>query len=280
MSGYTRPSSLDAAYAARAAHPDWVVLAGGTDLMVGVLHRPAPPGVIDLFGLAPLRGIEVTGDCFRIGAATTYAELLRHEVVAAELPLLRACAEEVGALQIQERGTIGGNVATSSPVGDTLPALLALDAEVVLGSAQGPRRVPYHSFCTGYRKVDLRPDELIVAFELPRPAPPHQHWRKVGTRKAQSISKVMLAASARDAGDALQDVRVAMGAVADRPVRLRGVEALLEGQVPDAALAEAARAQVAREITPISDVRSTAPYRLRVAQNLVARFVLELAGGA
>lgn len=281
MTAYVKPADLAEACAARASHPDYLLLAGGTDYMVGVLHKHAPAGVIDLFDLSGLRGIERRDDAWRIGAATTYADLLRHEELCAELPLLAQCAREIGAVQIQERGTLGGNMGTSSPVGDTLPCLLALDAQVELASQEGVRRVPYDGFCTGYRQTAARPDELIAAIELPRPAPGVQFWRKVGTRKAQAISKVMVAASARAlsvdprALGPLRDVRLAMGAVADRPLRLKAVEALLEGQTPSAELAEAARAKVAEEIKPISDVRSTAPYRLFAAQNLAARFVLE-----
>lgn len=279
MSDYVRPASLEEALAARASHPEWQVVAGGTDLMVGVLRRPPPPGVIDLFGLAPLRGIREEPDgAVRIGAATTYADLLGSPLVAELFPALRACVREIGALQIQERGTVGGNIATSSPVGDTLPVWLALDAELELGSTRGGRTVPYHAFCTGYRQVDLRPDELILAVRLPRPAAGlRQFWRKVGTRKAQAISKVMVAASALLSEDgAIAHARLAMGAVADRPVRLRAAEALLAGERPGPALAERVRAQVRAEVVPISDVRSTASYRLASAANLAARFVLGL----
>lgn len=278
MSEYLRPSTLEDALAARAAHPEWTVLCGGTDLLVGALERSDPAGVLDLFGLAPITGVERSDDGgIRVGAATTYAELLRSELVRAELPALHACAREVGAVQIQARGTLGGNMVTSSPVGDTLPVLLALDAEVEVASAAGARRVPYHVFCTGYRQVDLAADELLVAIHFPAGcADLRQSWRKVGTRRAQAISKVMVAAAARLADGKIEHVRVALGAVADRPIRARAVEAALTGQAPSEALAAAAREALAGEITPISDLRSTKEYRLRVAQNLVARFVLEL----
>lgn len=278
MTDYVKPASLDDAYAARAAHADYVLLAGGTDYMVGVLHRPAPTGVIDLFGLEGLCGISVSEAGIRIGAATTYADVLGHEALTSAFPSLRTCVSEIGATQIQARGTVGGNIGTSSPVGDTLPALLALDAVLELGSSRGTRKVPYAEFCTGYRQTVLAPDELIVAIELPLPAPGIQFWRKVGTRRAQAISKVMVAASATREGEALTQVRLAMGAVADRPIRLTAVEAMIEGQAPSAELAEQVRAAVGEAITPISDIRSTAPYRLRAAQNLAARFVLQQAG--
>lgn len=276
---YLRPKSLADAFGARAAHPDYALLAGGTDLMVGILHRPQPVGVIDLFGLSELcsisRRTSAGQKVVRIGAGTTYAELLADAELCASFPLLAASVREIGATQIQARGTMGGNMGTSSPVGDTLPVLLALDARVELGSARGLRQVPYADYCTGYRQTAMAKDELIVAVELPLPAPEIQFWRKVGTRKAQAISKVMVAASARREAGLLREVRIAMGAVADRPVRLRVVEGLCEGQAPSEALAETVRGAVADAIAPISDIRSTAPYRLLAAQNLAARFVLE-----
>lgn len=274
-----RPRTLAEALAARATHPDWLVVAGGTDLMVGALHRAPPPGVIDVFGIRELQGIHRLELKVRIGAGTTYAQLLENTLVSRVFPSLHQACAEVGALQIQARGTLGGNMATSSPVGDTLPCLLALDAQVVLVSAtNGERRVPYHAFCTGYRKVDLREDELIVAVELPEPIPGTvQVWRKVGTRKAQAISKVMLAATGYvDAAGRISRARVALGAVADRPIRLRAVEALLLGQAPTEALAAGAADAVRAAITPITDVRSTKEYRLDVAARLVAGFVRTL----
>ena len=276
MSGYVRPASLDEALAARRAHPDWVVLAGGTDLLVSANHRDAPAGVLDVFGLDGLVGIRGEPDgTIVIGAATTYAAILASELVARELPALAMASREVGALQIQARGTLGGNMATSSPVGDTLPVLLALDAEVELASARaGARRVAYGDFLTGYRKTALAGDELIVAVRFPpRPAGARQTWRKMGTRRAQSISKVMLAGCAQVEGGVIRHVRLALGAVADRPVRARAAEAIVLGQPPGKATADLARAAVAAEILPIDDVRSTADYRRAAASNVVARFI-------
>jgi xanthine dehydrogenase small subunit len=280
MTDYLRPDTLEEALRARRAHPDMVVLAGGTDLLVAANARPAPAGVIDLFGLAALGGIRGEDDGgVVLGAAVTYAQILASEVCRRELPALCAAAREVGAAQIQARGTLGGNIGTSSPVGDTLPVLLALDAEVTVASEAGERVVPYAEFCTGYRRTALAADELIVRVRVPPRAPgARQVWRKVGTRRAQSISKVMLAACVRTGDDGrIAHARVALGAVADRPIRARRVEAALLGQAPGDALAAAARAELAAEIRPIDDVRSTASYRLKVAQNLVARLVLSLA---
>jgi xanthine dehydrogenase small subunit len=275
MTGYVRPATLAAAVAARAEHPDWLVLAGATDAMVNAAHRPAPAGIVDLWGLGELIGVRVEAGEIAIAAATPWRVIQQDAAVVAAIPILAAAAREIGALQIQVRGTIGGNVATSSPVGDSLPVLLALDALVDVVSVRGVRTIPYRDFCVGYRTTALAADELIATVRFPVPAAGvHLHWRKVGTRRAQSISKVMAAAAIQVAGGVVQSARVALGAVADRPVRVPAAEAAVIGQPVGAASADAAAAAVLSSITPIDDVRSTAAYRLEVAANLVRRFVL------
>jgi len=276
MTAYLRPASLDEAVAARAAHPDWMVLAGGTDLMVNANHRPAPVGILDLWALGELRGITAGDDgALRIGAATPWLDVVESRRVAERAPILVAAAREIGALQIQARGTIGGNVGTSSPVGDSLPVLLALDATIELRSAEGARIVPYREFCTGYRTTVMGPDELIAAVHVPAQHPAaRQLWRKVGTRRAQSISKVMAAAVLRVEGGRFVEARIGLGAVAERPIRATAAEAALLGAAPDPAAADAAAAALAGTLRPINDVRSTAAYRLTVVQNLIRRFVL------
>lgn len=272
MTGYIRPRDLDEALATRAAHPDWMVLAGGTDLMVNANHRAAPAGILDLWRLPAIGFVRVTDEAIAIGAGTTWHEVERHPAIRARMLPLAAAAREIGALQIQARATLGGNVGTSSPVGDSLPVLLALDAELEVASVRGRRRVPYHAWCTGYRTTQLLPDELIVAAHLPVPgATTRTTWRKVGTRRAQSISKVMGAAAITLDGDVVTSARVALGAIAERPIRIAAVEAAVRGQRLGRA-AEAARAAVRASIRPIDDVRSTADYRCEVAENLVARF--------
>jgi CO/xanthine dehydrogenase FAD-binding subunit len=272
MTAYVRPRDLDEALAARAAHPDWMVLAGGTDLMVNANHAAVPAGIVDLWRLAAICFVRVADDAIAIGAGTTWHEVDRHPAIRARMAPLAAAAREIGALQIQARATVGGNVGTSSPVGDSLPVLLALDAELEVASVRGARRVPYREWCTGYRTTGLAPDELIVAAHVPVPGPATRAmWRKVGTRRAQSISKVMGAAAITFDGDVVVDARVALGAVADRPIRIAAVEAAVRGQ-RRAAAADAARAAVRATIRPIDDVRSTADYRREVAENLVARF--------
>jgi len=269
---YLRPRDLDEALAARAEHPDWMVLAGGTDLMVNANHRPAPSGILDLWRLAAIGFVRVADGSIAIGAGTTWREVEGHPAICAQLAPLAAAAREIGALQIQARGTLGGNVGTSSPVGDSLPVLLALDAELEVASVRGRRRVAYRDWCTGYRTTQLAADELIVAAHVPVPGrTTRTTWRKVGTRRAQSISKVMGAAAITLDGDLVTDARVALGAVAERPIRLAAVEAVVRGLRLGQA-AEAARAVVRATIRPIDDVRSTAAYRREVAENLVARF--------
>jgi CO/xanthine dehydrogenase FAD-binding subunit len=272
MTAYLRPRDLDEALAVRAAHPDWMVLAGGTDLMVNAPRAVVPAGILDLWRLAPICFVRVSDDAVALGAGTTWHEVEQHPAIRQRMAPLAAAAREIGALQIQARATVGGNVGTSSPVGDSLPVLLALDAELEVASVRGARRVPYHEWCTGYRTTQLSPDELIVAAHVPVPGPATRTtWRKVGTRRAQSISKVMGAAAITLDGDVVTSARVALGAVADRPIRIAAVEAAVRGQRLGAA-AEAARAAVRTSIKPIDDVRSTADYRREVAENLVARF--------
>ena len=273
MTAYLRPRTLAEALEAKAQHPDWMVLAGGTDLMVNATHRAAPAGILDLWRLAELRGIgKADTDALTIGAGTTWLEVEHHADVKHSFGPLAAAAREIGALLILARGTLGGNVGTSSPVGDSLPVLLAFDAELELASVRGRRRVPYREFCTGYRRTALAADELIVAAHLPPPVGrTRTTWRKVGTRRAQSISKVMGAAFIELDGEVVTKARVALGAVADRPIRIAAVEQAVVG-LPLGKAAEAARAAMRTAIKPIDDIRSTAAYRREVAENLVARF--------
>ncbi len=272
MTAYLRPTDDAHAIALRAAHADYLVLAGGTDLLVAAHHKPVPVGILDIAGR--FAGISVDADAARIGAGTTWRAIATSPELAATWPILPAAAREVGALQIQTRGTIGGNLATSSPVGDGLPVLLALDATIHLASVRGARAVPYRAFCTGYRTTALGADELITAVTVPRPAPgTYLGWRKVGTRAAQSISKVMAACALELVDGRIAAARFGVGAVAATPIRAAAAEAAATGQPPTAATAAAVAAALRHDITPIDDVRSTAAYRLEVAGNLLARFV-------
>jgi CO/xanthine dehydrogenase FAD-binding subunit len=240
-------------------------LAGATDLYValnfGTLDSTR---FLNLWGLESLRRITLRENMLSIGALATYTSLVRSRLVRSRLPMLASAAREVGGMQIQNRGTLGGNVANGSPAGDTLPVLAVAEAVVVLRSVDAERRVPFGNFYTGYRATVRQPDELIVAFEIP-PVEGRQWFRKVGTRAAQAISKVVMAAVR---GPRL---RIALGSVAPTVVRLSGVErALANGGSMD----EAVR-RLDQDIRPIDDLRSTGPYRRDVAANLLRRFWAE-----
>lgn len=270
---WLRPRTLDEALAARAAHPSWMVLAGGTDLLVHAHRQQPPEGVIDLWRLPALTAIRLDDAGVMLGAGITWHEVAQHPEIVRRLPIVAAAAREIGALQIQTRGTIGGNLATSSPVGDSLPGWLALDAIIHLASARGTRSMPYEAFCAGYRKTVLAADELITGIFVPWPTPDTQlFFRKVGTRRAQSISKVVAAAAFTVTDGVICTARIAVGAVADRPVRLRDAEA---AAVTCRSAEDVARVvdAVRHAITPLSDVRSTADYRRQTAAAVVARFV-------
>jgi len=253
----------------------WRPYAGGTDLMVlfeaGLL---AHKKFVSVWRLAELKGTEVTSDYVTLGALTTYTDVQRDEVLQREFPTLCAAARETGGWAIQNRGTLGGNVANASPAADSPPALLAYGAQLELVSAAGARWIDYADFHTGYKRTVMRTDELIARIRLPRPqAGAVSYYRKVGTRRAQAISKVCLAATAHVEGKRIASARVALGSVAPTVVRCRRTEELLRDQLVDEKLIEAARAAIAEEIAPIDDVRSTAEYRLRVAQNLLEDFL-------
>jgi CO/xanthine dehydrogenase FAD-binding subunit len=258
-----RPRRLREALALLHDEGPLVPLAGGTDLFValnaGVLK---PARYLDLWAIDELRGIEKdSGRGLSFGALTTYSDVIASKKVARRLPILQAAAREIGGVQIQNRGTLAGNIENGSPAGDAVPVLMAADARVVLASRErGEREVPLAEYYLGYRATVRRPDELIVRIRA-RPGKGAQHFRKVGTRAAQAISKVVMAA----VGD-----RVAFGSVAPTVMRARKLEAYLAGGGRD--VAEAQRLLL-DEIKPIDDVRSTADYRRRVAANLIAEWL-------
>jgi xanthine dehydrogenase small subunit len=254
-------------------------LAGGTDALV---ERAAGMGAtaryLDLAALSELRGIRMADGALVLGAATTYAELRRNPLVAEHVPVLAEMAAEVGAAQIQNRGTLGGNIATASPAGDSLPVLIALDAEIVVGGLRGERTVPAAAFFPAYRRTALAANELILRIRVPLVPGRSIAFRKVGTRRAQAISVVVLAVAWRREGAAWHDVRVALGSVAPVPIRARATEATLEGASPTEEVAALAAATLAAEVTPIDDVRSTADYRRTVAGRILHRIIRDAAG--
>lgn len=275
----TSPRRLDEALALL-AEPDggpWRPLAGGTDLMVqitGEIGEP-PERILDIWALDELRGITVEGDTLVIGALTTYTEIRRSPIVAEVLPSLADAAATIGAAQIQNRGTLGGNVVNASPAGDTLPLLLATDAEMVLGSTRGERSVPATAFWPAYRTTARRDDELLLRIRIPLVAGRQVRFRKIGTRRAQAISKVVMALAWRTDGEGgpWRNVRLALGSVAATTVRAPATESTLEDAHPTRETAAAAAEALAAEITPIDDVRSTADYRRAVAVRVLHRLV-------
>lgn len=275
------PGSLPAALSLLAEKPStWLPIAGGTDVMVQYAACKLPVRkLVSIWNLPELRRVDVSASELCIGAGCTYTDLRRHDVIAREFPLLARAASWIGGISNQNRGTIGGNIVNASPAADSLPALLAYEAELILASARGERRVAYRHFHTGYKRMELAPDELVRAVCLPRRFSEYiPYTRKVGTRNAQAISKVCVAALGRMEVGAITDVRIAIASVAPIPLRLIETEQLLRGQRLEPSLVSLARKTAAAEIRPIDDIRSTARYRSAVAGNLVAEF-LELLGG-
>ena len=277
----TSPRELDEAYAILAEGPVRPI-AGGTDLMValtGELGEP-PARILDLWRLDALRGIALDGDAVSLGALTTYTEIRRSALCREHLPVLVEAAATIGAAQIQNRGTIGGNVVNASPAGDTLPVLLAADASFVVGSARGERTVAAAEFWPAYRQTALAPDELLVRIRIPLRAGRELRYRKIGTRRAQSISKVVMALGWRDGAPAAPwtDVRLALGSVAATPIRARATEAVLDGRSPTPETADRAAETLAGELAPIDDVRSTAEYRRLAAARVLHRLIREAGG--
>jgi len=275
----TTPPSLADALALLNREPGvWKPFAGGTDLMVLLEAGKLPHlNYINIWGLQELRGIDVTDSHITLGALTTYTDVQSHPVLQSEFPMLCQAASETGGLAIQNRGTLGGNIVNASPAADSPPALLAYDAEIELISTDGSRWLAYNRFHTGYKQMLIGPNELLSRVRMPRNTRGAGHYyRKVGTRKAQAISKVCLAALAKLDDDQISDIRIALGSVAPIVVRCVQTEDALRGQTPDAGTINSACARLSQEISPIDDIRSTADYRLQVARNLLTDFLLTL----
>jgi CO/xanthine dehydrogenase FAD-binding subunit len=272
----TTPASLAQALALIGDEPGvWRPFAGGTDLMVLLEAGKLPHrNYLNIWPLDELRGITITDGDVTLGALTTYTEVQSNTVLRAEFPMLCQAASETGGLAIQNRGTLGGNIVNASPAADSPPALLAYDAEIQLVSRSGSRWLPYDGFHTGYKQMTMRADELLARIRLPRNTAGVTHYyRKVGTRKAQAISKVCFAGVARIEDDRIADCRIVLGSVAPVVIRCTQTEAVLRGRKLDDDTVKIAREKLVSEIAPIDDVRSTATYRLRVATNLLADFL-------
>jgi CO/xanthine dehydrogenase FAD-binding subunit len=271
------PRTPAEAVRALAADPKALALAGGTDLMVGwnmgLLNGRA---VVDLSRLTPWRAIRAAKGGLSIGSLATHSEILRHPVVRARFPLLAAACATVGAAQIQNRGTLGGNVANASPAGDTFPALAVYEAVVHCVGPDGRRALALREFFAGVKKTRLKSGELVESIELPFPAKPptRAEFRKVGTRAAQAISKTMFAGALwLGRGGVVEDVRLAFGSLAPTVRRLTAAEAFLKGRRLDAAAADEAARLLDADVAPIDDIRSTRDYRLAASRGLLVRFL-------
>ena len=253
----------------------WRPFAGGTDLMVLLEAGKLPhKNYVNIWDLKELRGITVSDTQVTLRALTTYSEVRAEPVLREEFPMLCQAARETGGLAIQNRGTLGGNIVNASPAADSPPALLAYDAELELISKSGTRQIPYAKFHRGYKQMDIRADELLCAIHLPRVRTPRIHYyRKVGTRKAQAISKVCFAGVAGVTDNTLAHIRIALGSVAPIPIRCEQTEAALLNRPLNDETIQSGLATLRSEIAPIDDIRSTRDYRLGVSLNLLRDFL-------
>jgi len=265
------------AAAALAKNPSNVPLAGGTDFMVvwnaGLLNGRA---ILDLSGIAAWKKIRGKSGGVTIGALATHSQLQSHPAVRRQFPLLVRACSLIGAAAIQNRGTIGGNIANASPAGDTFPPLAVYEATVHLISANGKRSLPFLDVFAGVKKTNLRPGELIEAVELPavRPAPTRVYFRKVGTRAAQALSKTVAAGLIWLSRDGrVKELRFALGSMAPTVRRLKSVEQFLKGQKLTPPSIDRACQLLAQDVSPIDDVRSTAEYRMAVSRNMLRQFL-------
>lgn len=273
------PPSLSDALIQLAAEPgSWTPIAGGTELMVAfAAGRLSAPKLINLWGLDELNFIRVSDNEISIGGGVTFAQIRRHAIITAELPLLARAASWIGSIANQSRATIAGNIVNGSPAADAPPTLLVYDAEIELISHRGRRRLPYSDFHLGYKRSVLAADELVLALHLPRRFKQHrQYVRKVGTRRAMAITKVALAATALIENDSIAEIRLAAASVADRPVRLLATESVLQDKPLASLNVHQVHTTLLSEVKPIDDIRSTADYRRQVAANLLDEFLKQL----
>lgn len=274
------PQDLNEALMLLARHPnEWKVFAGGTDLMVvfetgKLTHKK----YLNINHLQELKELVINEEDVLIGAGCTYRQIQEHPVIQKEFPMMVDAAKLTGAVAIQNRGTIGGNIANMSPAADSPPALLAYDADIILLSTKGYRVLSYKYFHQDYKKADLRANEIIMAVRLKRnQGITHNYYRKVGTRSAQAISKVCMAATASvSRGQKMNWVHLGLGSVAATPLRpIRTEHFLFQKELTPEVIQEA-RKTLLEEITPIDDIRSEALYRREVAGNLLTEFLESL----
>ena len=270
MSTYLRPTNLDEALAAL-ANSKFTVLAGGTDYYPARVGKPINDDILDISGIASLRGIRDEGSRWRIGATTTWSDLTESNLP----PLfdgLKAAAREVGGVQIQNAGTLGGNLCNASPAADGVPPLLALDARVEIADAAGSTSVALADFILGNRKTALRPGQLLAAILVPRPAhEARSHFLKLGAREYLVVSIAMAAATLEIEAGRVRAARIAVGACSPVARRLPLAEAALAGKPCDATLGELLCAEHLAALAPIDDVRASGEYRRDAALTLARR---------
>ncbi|MET3578867.1 CO/xanthine dehydrogenase FAD-binding subunit [Mesorhizobium robiniae] len=277
MIRYAKPTTVDEALALLGEAP-WRILAGGTDFYPAQGARPFRENVLDINGLATLRGIAQNEEHWVIGARTTWTDLVRHPLPAA-FDALKQAAREVGSVQIQNVASIAGNLCNASPAADGVPALLVLDAEVELRSVAMVRHLPLERFIVGSRRTELQPGEMVTAIRVPKDAATGTSaFIKLGARRYLVISIAMAAARLTIEDGIVGNAAVAVGSCSAVAKRLPGVEAALRGLPLDHSLAAAIQSAPMDELSPIGDVRGSAEYRLDAAREIVARAVLGAAG--
>jgi CO/xanthine dehydrogenase FAD-binding subunit len=273
------PKSLDAVLQILTDSPNrYTPIAGGTELMVAFgAGRLQPKRFVSLWNLEELRFIEETPDAIIIGAGVTFTNIRRHPVISSELSLLSQAASWTGSIANQNRGTLGGNIVNASPAADSPPALLAYDATLTLVSTRGTRTMPYRDFHLAYKRTALACDEILHSITIPRNIAGYKSYiRKVGTRSAQAVSKVAIAAVARINSGIIEDIRIGGASLRETPARLFATEQSLLNQPVTPETIATARAAILSEIIPIDDIRSTAKYRAAVAAKLLEEFLLTL----
>lgn len=254
------------------------ILAGGTDIVVqwrsGVI---SPKGIIDISAVDELKKIEETDDAIEIGALATHTAIASNPLIMKHVRVLSDACKTIGASQIQNRGTIGGNVMNASPAGDTLPVALAMDAEFLAQNLKGERWIPAAKFYVSYKKTALATDELLTRIRFPKMEKGEvARFMKIGTRRAQSISKISMCVSAKIWHGGIEKIAIAVGSVAPTVIRAPGTEMLLKGKAINTALIDKARHSIMDEVHPIDDVRSTADYRRFVCGNLITKFLQDV----
>ncbi|MBZ9996248.1 FAD binding domain-containing protein [Mesorhizobium sp. BH1-1-4] len=274
MTRYAKPTTVDEALALL-GEGAWRILAGGTDFYPAQGSRPFRDNVLDINGLAALRGIAETDTHWVIGARTTWTDVIRHPLPPA-FDALKQAAAEVGSPQIQNVASVAGNLCNASPAADGVPGLLVLDAEVELRSAAATRHLPLSDFILGNRRTALQPGEMLTAIRVPKPAGTSA-FVKLGARRYLVISIAMVAARLVVENGVVADAAIAVGSCSAVARRLAGVEAALRGLPVGTGLAEAVRSAPMTELSPIADVRGSAEYRLDAVREIVARAVLAAA---